>query len=103
MENKILVTRSSMPKLDEYMNEITPMWDSHWLTNMGPKHKELQKNLCEYLGVENIDLLTNGHMALELTLHLRLQPMQLFVMVWYQYFVILIQKRIVWMQAKLKN
>ena len=68
MENKILVTRSSMPELDEYMNEITPMWDSHWLTNMGPKHKKLQDNLCEYLGVENIDLLTNGHMALELSL-----------------------------------
>ena len=68
MENKILVTRSSMPELDEYMNEITSMWDSHWLTNMGPKHKELQANLCDYLGVENIDLLTNGHMALELTL-----------------------------------
>ena len=68
MENEILVTRSSMPELDEYMSEITPMWDSHWLTNMGPKHKELQTDLCEYLGVENIDLLTNGHMALELTL-----------------------------------
>lgn len=50
MENKILVTRSSMPELDEYMNEITSMWDSHWLTNMGPKHKELQANLCDYLG-----------------------------------------------------
>ena len=68
MENTILVTRSSMPKLDEYVNEISSMWDSHWLTNMGPKHKELQAELCEYLGVENIDLLTNGHMALELTL-----------------------------------
>lgn len=68
MENKILVTRSSMPEIDEYMKEIAPMWDSHWLTNMGPKHKKLQKELCKYLGVENIDLLTNGHMALELTL-----------------------------------
>ena len=68
MDNKILVTRSSMPELDEYMNEITPMWDSHWLTNMGPKHKALQAELCEYLGVENIDLMTNGHMALELTI-----------------------------------
>ena len=37
MENKILVTRSSMPEIDEYMNEITPMWDSHWLTNMATK------------------------------------------------------------------
>ena len=68
MDNNILVTRSSMPDLNEYMNEISSMWDSHWLTNMGPKHKQLQKRLCEYLKVENIDLLTNGHMALELTI-----------------------------------
>lgn len=68
MNKKILVTRSSMPSLSEYINEIAPMWETHWLTNMGPKHKELQTKLCEYLGVENIDLLTNGHMALELTL-----------------------------------
>lgn len=67
MDN-ILVTRSSVPDFQEYMDEIKPMWDSHWLTNMGPKHKKLQENLCRYLGVENIDLLTNGHMALELTL-----------------------------------
>ena len=65
---QILVTRSSMPELNEYMNEIKDMWDSHWLTNMGPKHKQLQAELCEYMGVENIDLFTNGHMAIELTL-----------------------------------
>lgn len=68
MSDKILVTRSSMPKLQEYIDEISSMWDSHWLTNMGPKHKQLQSDLCTYLGVENIDLFTNGHMALELTL-----------------------------------
>ena len=42
MENKIPVTRSSMPKIDEYMEEITSLWASHWLTNMGVKHKQLQ-------------------------------------------------------------
>ena len=68
MDNKILVTRSSMPTLDEYVEEIRPIWESHWLTNMGIKHKELQENLSRYLGVEHVDLLTNGHMALELTL-----------------------------------
>jgi dTDP-4-amino-4,6-dideoxygalactose transaminase len=68
MDNQILVTRSSMPEIQEYMDEIAPMWDSHWLTNMGPKHKQLQMDLCEYLDVENIELLTNGHMALEMTL-----------------------------------
>jgi dTDP-4-amino-4,6-dideoxygalactose transaminase len=68
MNNKILVTRSSMPELDEYIEEIREMWGTHWLTNMGPKHKQLQAQLCSYLGVENIELLTNGHMALEMTL-----------------------------------
>lgn len=66
--NKILVTRSSMPDLEEYLSEISEMWDTHWLTNMGPKHKQFQKALKEYMGVENIELFTNGHMSLELTL-----------------------------------
>jgi dTDP-4-amino-4,6-dideoxygalactose transaminase len=68
MSDQILVTRSSMPPLEEYIAEIAPMWDTHWLTNMGPKHKQLQAQLCQYLGVENIELFTNGHMSLELTL-----------------------------------
>ena len=68
MDKKILVTRSSMPEMNEYLNEIREMWDSHWLTNMGSKHKQFQRELCEYMGVENLDLFTNGHMAIELTL-----------------------------------
>lgn len=65
---QILVTRSSMPELDEYINEIQSMWDTHWLTNMGIKHKTFQAELRKYLGVENIELFTNGHMALECSL-----------------------------------
>lgn len=68
MSGKILVTRSSMPELNEYINEISSLWDSHWLTNMGPKHKQFQAMLREYMSVENVELLTNGHMSLELTL-----------------------------------
>ena len=68
MDLKINVTRSSMPELDEYIDEIKDLWDSHWLTNMGVKHRQFQKKLEEYLDVENVELLTNGHMALELTL-----------------------------------
>lgn len=66
--DKILVTRSSIPDIDEYMKEISDVFDSHWLTNMGVKHQELQRRLQEYLGVSHIELFTNGHMALELTL-----------------------------------
>lgn len=66
--NKILVTRSSMPEMDEYIEEIRDIWETHWLTNMGAKHKRLEKELKDYLDVEEIDLFTNGHMALELSL-----------------------------------
>lgn len=68
VNSNILVTRSSMPSYEEYIEEIRDLWDSHWLTNMGPKHKQLQDDLKNYLDVENIELLTNGHMALEMTL-----------------------------------
>lgn len=73
-QDKILVTRSSMPTLEEYMDEIRDIWDSHWLTNMGAKHKKFQAELLQYLEVDNIELLTNGHMALELSMQaLKLQ------------------------------
>ena len=68
MDNKILVTRSSMPSMEEYIEEIRSIWDSHWLTNMGEKHKALQAELQKYMGVPAVELLTNGHMALELSL-----------------------------------
>lgn len=64
----INVTRSSMPSYGEYCEEIRELWESHWLTNMGIKHQTLQEKLTEYLAVDHIDLLTNGHMALELSM-----------------------------------
>ncbi len=68
MQNAILVTRSSMPQLSEYVEEIEDLWDTHWLTNMGVKHNELQQSLKKYLDVDNIELMVNGHMALEMTI-----------------------------------
>ncbi len=61
----INVTRSSMPSYEEYCEEIKELWESHWLTNMGAKHKTLEANLKQYLGVENLKLYVNGHLALE--------------------------------------
>ena len=68
MSDRILVTRSSMPPLGEYVEEIRPLWESHWLTNMGEKHRELEALLRERLGVANVALFTNGHNALECVL-----------------------------------
>ena len=57
-----------MPPLEEYIDEIRDIWQTHWLTNMGAKHRALQEALRRFFGVPNIDLFTNGHMALELSL-----------------------------------
>lgn len=61
----INVTRSSMPSFEEYCEEIKDLWESHWLTNMGAKHKKLQVELETYLDVPHCILYTNGHLALE--------------------------------------
>ena len=61
----INVTKSSMPDFDEYTNEIKELWDSHWLTNMGIKHKALQAELEKKLNINHVTLYTNGHLALE--------------------------------------
>ena len=47
----ILVTRSSMPPLEEYEAEIASLWESHWLTNMGEKHHRLERDLQSCFGV----------------------------------------------------
>lgn len=67
-DEKILVTQSSMPPYEEYIEAIKPLWDSHWLTNMGKYHKELEEKLREYLSVPELSLMVNGHMALEMAI-----------------------------------
>lgn len=68
MDQDILVTRAALPPLEEYIQEIKEIWDTHWLTNMGPKHEQFEKSLKDYMNIVNLELFTNGHMALELLL-----------------------------------
>ena len=65
---KIFVTRSSMPTFDSYIEAIKPLWETHFLTNMGKYHQELEEKLKQYLDVQELSLMVNGHMALELAI-----------------------------------
>lgn len=65
---KILVTRSSLPSYEEYIDMIKPIWDSAWLTNMGEFHQRLEQALKEYMGMDRLVLFVNGHMALEMAI-----------------------------------
>jgi dTDP-4-amino-4,6-dideoxygalactose transaminase len=62
---KINITKSLLPKLSAYINEIESIWDSHQLTSKGTKHEQLEKELKDYLQVQNTSLFVNGHLALE--------------------------------------
>lgn len=63
--SNILVTRSSMPTQEEYQKEIAELWETHWLTNMGAKHKQFQAELESMLEIPHVALYCNGHLALE--------------------------------------
>ena len=63
--NKIInVNRSSMPPLDEYIDLIKPLWETHFITNNGVLHAQLQNEINKYLGAKNTLLFCNGHAAL---------------------------------------
>jgi len=62
--NPIFVTKPFLPPLEEFMPYLEKIWESRVLTNNGPFHQELERKLCEYLGVKYISLFANGTLAL---------------------------------------
>ena len=62
--NRITVTSPLLPNLDEFNEMLKEIWESKWVTNMGRFHKQLEKELCEYLKVPYICLFTNGTLPL---------------------------------------
>ena len=65
MNDTVYVARSSMPDFEEYCEEIRPLWESRFLTNMGEKHEKFESDIKAYLDTPNVTLFTNGHLALE--------------------------------------
>lgn len=69
MNERINVTRSSMPSFKEYIEELKPVWDSRWLSNRGAASKKFEGMLKDYLGVEHVYCFANGHVALEVAIN----------------------------------
>lgn len=60
----VYVTQPFLPPLEEFIPYLEKIWESKVLTNGGPFHQELERALCEYLGVKHISLFSNGTIAL---------------------------------------
>ena len=63
-ENPIYVTRPHLPPLEDFIPYLQQIWDKRILTNGGPFHQQLERALCDYLGVEHLALFSNGTLAL---------------------------------------
>ena len=57
-----------MPELEEFIEELKPVWDSRWLSNRGAASRKFEGMLKDYLGVEHIYCFANGHVALEVAI-----------------------------------
>lgn len=63
-DEKIYVTQPALPPLEEFIPYLEKIWDNKWLTNNGPFHQQLEKELADYLGVKHISVFSNGTLAL---------------------------------------
>lgn len=64
----VTVTKPDLPPLKEYVGYLKKIWATKWLTNDGEFAQLLQKELKDYLKVENLALVNNGTLALHLAL-----------------------------------
>lgn len=62
------VTRPTLPELDRYTAKLVEIWRTRRLTNQGPVHDALERNLARHLGVEHLSLTCNGTVALQFAL-----------------------------------
>lgn len=63
---KTNVTKTYLPDKDKFISYIDSIFESWWLTNNGPLAQELQAKLSEYLGVDNLLLVSNWTVALQI-------------------------------------
>ena len=64
----INVTQTFLPPLEEYTAYLEKIWSSKWLTNRGEFVRELEEKLQEFLGVENLLIVSNGTIALQIAI-----------------------------------
>lgn len=64
----INVTKSYLPKIEEYQKYISEIWERNWLTNNGPLVVELEKQLISKLDIPFLQFVSNGTIAIQIAL-----------------------------------
>lgn len=62
--SSLFVTQPDLPPLQEFLPYLEQIWNSRKLTNGGPFHQQLERELAAYLGVRHVSLFANATIAL---------------------------------------
>ena len=60
----VWVTRPTLPALEQFEKHLKEIWASRMLSNQGPKHDQLEKDLTSALGTKSVRLFSNGTLGL---------------------------------------
>jgi len=67
-EEKIFVTKTFLPPIEEYEAFLKQIWERDFLTNQGPLLHEFEDKVQKYLGVDTFQFVANGTLALQIAL-----------------------------------
>lgn len=66
--DRINVTKTFLPPLSEYQQQVEKIWSSGFLTNQGPLLKEFEQSFQRKFGITNFHFVGNGTIALQIAL-----------------------------------
>jgi dTDP-4-amino-4,6-dideoxygalactose transaminase len=70
----INVSKTTLPNRKVFDSYVDKIWDSGWITNNGPLVKRFENKLCRFLDVKHVLAITNGTIALQLSIHALGEP-----------------------------
>ncbi|WP_111709639.1 DegT/DnrJ/EryC1/StrS family aminotransferase [Lutibacter citreus] len=66
----INVTKTFLPPIEEYQQQLSRIWKNEWITNRGELLLELEEQLKHYLNVSSVVCMNNGTIPLQIALKL---------------------------------
>jgi dTDP-4-amino-4,6-dideoxygalactose transaminase len=68
MVDKVYITKTYLPPIEEYIEYLEGIWDRTQLTNNGPLTRELEDQLKTFFKVKHVFFVCNGTMSLQIAI-----------------------------------
>jgi len=68
MVEKVYITKTYLPPIEEYIEYLRGIWDRTQLTNNGPLTRELEDRLKAIFQIKHVFFVSNGTLALQIAI-----------------------------------